>query len=271
MVLRTVKPSQDGETGSVRTVDRALEVLFALADMGAPAGLAEIARQTGLDKATAYRLLRALARRQLVRPTDQAGQYTLGYGVLRLSSAILGGADLRAVARPFMRRLRDATQETIALSVLVNDERVYVDQLQSPHELRWTVTIGESAPLYAGAAAKAILSFLPQDEQERILAQTTLVPLTPNTPRTPEELRRHIQETRTAGYSIARGERVSRGGIAIAAPIFDDTGRPIGALTVCVPSDRFGEAEMRRFCPELLEATRQISVHLGYRQPAPST
>ncbi|MER3399105.1 MAG: IclR family transcriptional regulator [Chloroflexota bacterium] len=249
-----------------QAVDRALTVLFALADAGRPLSPAEIGRLTGLSKPTVHRLIKALAAWDLVRPDDSSGRYTLGFGVLRLSSALVKDSDIRSIARPFMHRLRDLSGETVALSLLINRRRVYIDQVESPHPIRWVVRIGEAAPLYAGAAAKALLAHLPEGEQAEILKSISFVRLAPNTPSSPEELIPQLAEIRRSGLAFAFSERDS-GIAAVAAPFFDFTGRPVGALTICGPDHRFGWPEMERYREYLLSAVRAISAQLGYRLP----
>lgn len=265
----TSKSRHRSKAPTVRTVDRALDVLFYLADVGTPAALVEIANGTGLDKATVYRLLHAMRVRDLVHPAEEPGRYVLGLGVLRLSSAVLGGVDIRSVARPFMRQLCEMCAETLVLSILTGDRRVFIDQVESPNEVRWVAHIGQSAPLSAGSTSKAILAFLPEEERQAILGRTPFVAETPRSPKSAEELGQQLAEVRRDGVAYALGERVA--GIAgMSAPIFDHSGRPIGALTIGGPSHRFDLANEERLQKALLAATRDISAQLGYRvQPAP--
>lgn len=260
------RPSGEVAIPGAQAVDRAISILFALADAGRPLSLAEISRLTGLPKPTAHRILKALAAWHLVRAGESSGRYTLGFGVLRLSSALVKDSDIRAIARPFMQRLTDLSGETVALSLLINRRRVYIDQVESPHAVRWVVRIGEAAPLYAGAAAKALLAYLPEEEQAEILKGVKFVRLAPNTPRSAEELIPQLAEVRRSGVAFAFSER-DPGIAAVAAPFFDFSGRPVGALTICGPEHRFGWSEMERCREPLLSAVKAISAQLGYRLP----
>jgi DNA-binding IclR family transcriptional regulator len=243
-----------------------LDILFCLADSPESLGLLDISHNTGLDKSTTHRLLKALAARGMVKASAQSGRYRLGLAILGLSGGILGGMDLRSVAKPYMERLHDLAKETVALAVVADGYRVFVYQIESQHELRWVVQMGQRVSLYLGAAAKVMLAYLPADEQERIIEKTDFVPLTSNTPKNAVELRGQLAEIRAAGVAKALGERVS-GIAAVSAPIFDYTQQVIASVTVCGAHERFDTGAVDRICPPLIDAARNISRQLGYRGP----
>jgi DNA-binding IclR family transcriptional regulator len=228
--------------------------------------LLDISQRTGLEKSTTHRLLKALAARGMVKTSEESGRYRLGLAILALSEGIIGAADLRSVSRPYMQHLHDLANETVALAVLADGYRVFVSQIESVHELRWVVQIGQRVPLHLGAAAKVMLAFLPDDEQERIIRTSDFKPLTSNTPKNASELRRQLAEIRASGIAKALGERVS-GIIAVSAPVFDYTDRVVASITVCGAQERFGESSADKIHQPLTTAARSISRHLGYQGP----
>jgi DNA-binding IclR family transcriptional regulator len=165
-----------------------------------------------------------------------------------------------------MEHLHDLARETVALAVLADGYRVFVSQIESQHELRWVVQIGQRVPLYLGAAAKVMLAFLPDAEQERAIGKFDYKPLTSNTPKNPAELRRQLLEIRASGVAKALGERVS-GIVAVAAPVFDYTDRVIASVTVCGAQERFGESSVAQIRQPLKDAALSISRQLGYQGP----
>jgi DNA-binding IclR family transcriptional regulator len=256
--------SGGGRTPTVRTLNRALDILFCLADDQEPLSLLDISQRAGLEKSTAYRLLKALAARGMVKVSEQSGRYRLGLAILALSGGMLGAADLRSVARPYMQHLHELANETVALAVLADGYRVFVFQIESQHELRWVVQIGQRVPLYLGAAAKVMLAYLPADEQERIIRSSDFKPLTANTPRNASELRGQLTEICGSGIAKALGERVS-GIIAVAAPVFDYTERVIASITVCGAQERFDDAGVDRIRQPLAAAALSVSRQLGFQ------
>jgi DNA-binding IclR family transcriptional regulator len=137
----------------VGTLDKAVHILAALSP--GPKALAELVEATGLARATAHRLARALEAHGLVRRTDE-GQFALGLGLVALGRAAAESLPLAAAARPALEHLRDATGESVQLFVRDGDRRVCVASLESPHGLRTIVPMGASLSLDQGSAGRVL-------------------------------------------------------------------------------------------------------------------
>ncbi|HEX6499985.1 MAG TPA: IclR family transcriptional regulator [Micromonosporaceae bacterium] len=246
---------------------RVADVLLMFAKGPSALGVSEIARELGLSKAVVHRILQSLASRSLVRADAGTREYRLGPGAIALGVRALRDFDLRRAARPTLRRLRDATRETTTLSARVQDTRIYLDQYESPQEIKMTVPLGRPYPLYAGASSRVILAFLPEETIERIIADG-LEPLTAETIRDPVELRRVLAATRTSGWSASCGER-QQGAGSVAAPVFGIDGDVVGAISVCGPVNRFDASAVERYVPLLHAASEEVSRALGWHGPVP--
>lgn len=242
-------------------IDRALAVLGVLAEASQPMGVTEIARQIGLPKSVVHYHVTALVRNRYVEARPDR-RYHLGYAALRLGRGSYTNLELRSRALPHMRALHHDTCETVTLSVLIGRERVYVDQLVSPHEIKLAVELGRPIPLHAGASGRAILAFLPDDARETLLAQP-LERLSSGTVVDPAELRSLLESVRRTGVATSRSER-QEGGASVAAPIFDNHG-VTGSISVCGPEYRFDEPRLERYRPLLTTTARQLSRELGWR------
>ena len=102
--------------GGVQSVDRAVSVLEILAQRG-EAGVSEVAADIGVHKSTAFRLLAALEERELVEQTQERGKYRLGFGILRLASAVPGRLDVTQQARSGRQQLAAQLGETVNIAV----------------------------------------------------------------------------------------------------------------------------------------------------------
>lgn len=242
-------------------IDRALAVLGALADSSQPMGVTEIARRVGLPKSVVHYHVSALVRNRYVEARPDR-RYGLGTAALRLGRGGHSNLELRGRALPHMRSLHHDTWETVALSALVGEEHVFVDQLVSPQEVRLTVELGRPLPLYAGASGRAILAFLPEDARETLLARP-LERLAAGTVVDPAGLRTLLATVRETGTASSRSERQA-GVASVAAPVFDTHG-VAGALSVCGPEYRFDEARLERYRPLLISAAAELSGELGRR------
>ncbi|MGH3169723.1 MAG: IclR family transcriptional regulator [Trebonia sp.] len=161
---------------------RIADVLLMFTDGPASLGVTEIARELGLSKAVVHRILQSLADRSFVAADPVTHEYRLGQGAVALGTRVLRDLDLRRAARLVLRQLRDTTGETTTVSEVTNLSRVYLDQFESPQEIKMTVELGRRHPLHAGASGRAIRAFLPPDTIEQVIG-SGLPTLTPETTR----------------------------------------------------------------------------------------
>lgn len=244
------------------TAARVADVLLLFTSGPDTLGVSEIARELDLSKAVVHRILQSLASRSLVRADAGTRGYRLGPGAIALGARALRDFDLRSTARPTLRRLRDLTRETTTLSALVGDTRLYLDQYESPQEIKMTVSLGRPFPLHAGASSRAMLAFLPEEAVERVISGG-LRRLTPETILDPDDLRRRLTATRAHGYATSRGEREDGAG-SVAAPVFGVDGEVLGSISVCGPVSRFDPATVDRYVPLVRSAAAEISAALGW-------
>src|ERR1700758_1460280 len=155
--------------GAVQSVDRAVAILEILARDG-EAGVTEVARELGVHKSTASRLLAALDRRELVAQDAARGKFRLGVGLLRLAGAAARGLDLTQESRPVCRALAQEVGETVNLAILSGRDALYLDQVAGPAALSPPNWAGKRIPLHATSDGKVLLAYLPEAELAECLA-----------------------------------------------------------------------------------------------------
>lgn len=255
--------------GGTEGAGRVADVLLAFLNGPHALGVSAIARELDLSKAVVHRILQTLVHRGLLAPDAAQRGYRLGPAAAALGARALRESDLRAAAYPVLRELQQATGETTTLSALVPGGRVYVDQVESSREIKMTVEVGRRFPLHAGSSSVSILSFLPDERIEEVLAGP-LEQLTERTIVDPELLRRRVLEVRSRGYTCSDGERQDGAG-SVAAPLFGLDGHVEGAISVCGPAARVDAAARDRFVPLLTAAAERVSRALGWRGGLPIT
>ena len=166
---------------SVQAVERACDLLFLIASSPAGLGVTEIATRLGLSKSAVHRLLVALSNKSMIRQESRTQQYRLDAKVLELVLPFRSQNDILAIARPFLEDLRDRYQETAVLALREGFSCRLVAHAASPHELRYSPTIGRVMPLHWGAFGKAILASLPAVELEAFFRDTEMSPVTERT------------------------------------------------------------------------------------------
>jgi DNA-binding IclR family transcriptional regulator len=242
-------------------IDRTLAVLDALAEHGEPMRITELANRIGLSKSVVHYHLSALLRNRYVDVNSQR-RYVLGAAALRLGRNSYASGELRLRAGPYMRSLHELTRETVTLTTLLGNERIYVDQLVSPHEIKMSVELGRPFPLHAGSSGKAILAFLPERVRDSILGGS-LERLTSRTPTEPHALEVELAAIRRQGSAISRGER-QPGAASVAAPVLDGSS-VVGSMSVCGPEYRFDEAAVERYRDLVHAAAAKLSAELTRR------
>ena len=249
----------------IRSVDRAVAILDLLAQEGWRAG-AEVARELGVHRSTALRLLATLERHGLVERDPRTAKYRLGRRLAQLASAVRGEADLRQAGRPVLEDLARTLGETVTLDVLDGDELVPVEQATGSTSVVSVNWLGTRSPAHCTASGKVIMAFAPVPSRARLL-EGPLARLTPNTIVDRAELEAQLIAARAAGYARTF-EELEVGLNAVAAPVWSATGEVVAALDVSGPAHRLA-AEGR---PELISRTREaaedLSHRLGYRPRA---
>jgi IclR family acetate operon transcriptional repressor len=245
-------------------VERAVEILFLLAERG-EATVSELAHATGSGPSAVHRILTALQRKGLVEQASETRRYRLSWTILALGRSVGERVELRALALPHMTALRDLSGETVTLNVRSGFQRICVECVESPHELRWRAEIGRPLPLFSGASGKALLAALGDHDLERYLATVPREPLTPYTQTTRAALLAEVRRIRRRGYCLAGQDRVP--GLAGVSAAVGEAG--LAALTIAGPVERCTRPRLAAWARPLLAATRTISGLLG-AEPGPA-
>lgn len=249
------------DSGLVRSVLRALELLELLGSAREPVGIVQLARTLGLPPSTAHRLCRSLVRAGFIAQDPATGRYTVGPNLLRLSAD--WGADLLLgpQAEEVVRRLRDQLGETAFLAVPRHDSALVVAVAEAEDWLRAGPRPKELLPLHATAAGKLLLAYSPPGWVSAWLGRSVLQRYTDRTIVNPEQLRRQLEEIRSRGFAT-EDEEFARGVRSLAVPVrlWDD--RTVAALAVAGPARRFRPQDSRPTLDLVLRAAAELSAAL---------
>ena len=235
MVAGTARPTRPESTGGTEAADRVADVLVLFAQSDRPLGVSEIARSLSLSKAVVHRILQSLTSRSLLQLVQGDSTYVLGPAATSRHQGVEpdGRAHTR-LTHPSEAARR--TCETTTLSVLVGHQRIYLDQYESPQEVKMVVELGPRYPLHSGASSRSILAFLPRTFIDEAVRQLETAKPGVDT----EGYLRELVEVRRKGYAVSRNER-NIGAAAIAAPFFDAAGNVMGSVSSSGPDFRYGE------------------------------
>lgn len=253
--MSTEAKSQKGEAG-LRTVQRAVDILYCFSQEVQELSLTEIANEIKLAKSTTTRLLATLEQNDLIQKNPATMKYRLGYGMYYFGHIAGKSIKIREIAKPIMDRLRDQTSETVNLYLLDKEMRSCVEQSEGLQSVRHLVKIGERLPLWAGAGGKAILAYQSPAYQEEIFTQV------PSHSRV-DDLRKELPVIRADGSASSLDER-EVGSAAVAAPIFDIEGKVSACLSVSGPTHRFTPSFVEELLVQVREGATTISEQLGF-------
>jgi DNA-binding IclR family transcriptional regulator len=224
---------------SIAVLDRAFSILEVLARAGRPLTLAELSRESRLPKPTTHRILRSLRDLGYADQADRRGTYRLSD---RLISLRQHGRDasVREKALPMMQRLHQAFDETVNLGLLEGVYIRYAHVLETAQPLRWIVKPGARDAFHTTALGRAIVAFLPGQQQERLVTKACSLERPADRRAVRARLERELAATRARGCALEEEETVA--GVACVAAPLGAFGEPLAAVSVSVPVNRFTQA-----------------------------
>jgi DNA-binding IclR family transcriptional regulator len=226
------------------------------------ATLATIARETGLNKTTAFYLLSSLVDLGFVERLDQAGGFQLGLRNLELGKAVQRRMSIIDTARPALTRLCFATKETVNLAVPYLFDALIVESLESTHGVRVTSYAGTRAPYHATALGKVILAHFDEASRHAIYDSRGLDAITPNTLTNVSTLEAQLAEIRRVGHGFDL-EEMEDSAQCVAGPIFDGFGKVAASISIAGPKNRMTVVALTAIAALIKAETTEIGRRLG--------
>lgn len=238
----------------VESLARGLMVITAFGEGRSELTLTDVARATGLARATARRALITLEHLGYV--TAHARVFRLTPRVLGLGFPPLSRTSLPEIAAPHLTGLSQRLHESVSLAVLTGDEIQYTARIATSRVLSVHISVGTRLPAYATSLGRVMLADLPEPPP------TELRPLTPRTITDPGRLKAVLDRVREDGYAFV-DEELEEGLRSIAVPVRDRGGRVLAAVNVAMHSSRRTSAQcVDEVLPELLATAGSIEADL---------
>jgi len=246
----TAEPSPQTVIGKVR------RILDALAASDGVLGLSELARRSGVAKATAHRLCQDLVAWGVVERAGDA--FRLGPRLFELGSQVPGRRQFREAALPFLEDLSSATGHTAHLAAVDGHDVIYVERLPGRASRAVPSSVADRLPLHGTATGRCLLAFGPPELLARVL-EGPLLARTDASITSPEALCAAVETARRDGIAVERGEVVT-GLLSVGAPVFELGGRLAGAISLTGP---IGELDADEVTPLVRLAAAGLSRRLG--------
>jgi DNA-binding IclR family transcriptional regulator len=229
------------------TLGKAMDVLDAVASSPSPPRFTDLLGRIDQPRGTLHRQISNLVEEGLLSVRGDHA-YELGVRLLRLASKAWSDNQFRLVAEPHLRRLHDATGETVHLGVLAGSEVVYLDKVEGRQTVRMHSQIGNASPIYCTGVGKAALAALPEIEVERRIGAVQFRRHTPNTLDGADALRREVEDIRQAGIAFDREEH-EPGIHCVAASVYSRDRVFVAGVSVTAPAYRIPMARLVEWAP----------------------
>ncbi|AZO93784.1 IclR family transcriptional regulator [Halocella sp. SP3-1] len=247
----------------VQSLNRALDVIEKLVESNKSMGVTELSDSLGLHKSTVYRLLATLGYRGYIEQDDY-NKYKVGLKLFEIGGLVLTSLDLREQIKPYLKRLREETSETVHLGIMDKTEVVYIDKEETSETIRMYSRIGRRVPAHCTSLGKVILAYSKPDLIDQVV-KNGLTGCTDKTIIGENQFRKHIKEVFEQGYAIDDEEH--RMGIrCISGPIFNFNQDVIASFSISAPINRMTYERIDELVEVVHRYTKQISAAFGYKQ-----
>lgn len=250
-----------GAQNTIKSLDRALEVLVQLGEMQGGT-LSEIAGALDQSPATVYRVLTTFQGRGFADFDEQNQIWSIGPAAFLTGSHFLRRTSLVERARPIMRDLMEATGETANLGIERDGKVLFLGQVETHATIRAFFPPGTASAMHSSGIGKALLSRMDDKRQRQVLAASKMEQFTPHTLTDPEAMIADLHATKARGYAID-GEERNIGMRCIAAPVYNVFGEAVAGISVSGPTSRITEGRIAELATPVMDAAARLTRAIG--------
>jgi DNA-binding IclR family transcriptional regulator len=262
-MVRSRFPRTDG--AGVKSAERVLSIIELLTTVEQPMAFTAIHKKLGYPRSSLHGLLRTLVNRGWLETSADSRDYVLGIRAWEAGNTYARTLNLATRAIPYMRKVRDALDETVRLAVLNGRHIVYIAKVDGTQRLVLASEIGRRLEAHATALGKVLLAGLAPNDLNRRLRDVALERCTPNTITDVDGLKKELARVRAAGYA-RDNEEYTIGVRCVAVPVRNGARETVAAMSVSVPKIRFGAQRQAYALQHLRQAAVDLSFALGYRR-----
>lgn len=252
---------------SIQTVRNALRLLESFSDHD-ELGVSELSRKLALHKNNVFRLLATLEEQGYIEQCPRSERYRLGLRCLELGRSFARGHHLLGAARAVLEDLTERTNESSHLGVLSDFEVVHVDGELPSNLILSASRVGRRLPLHSTALGKVLLGCGSEKAREHFdrkwLRPNGLEAITSATITDRDKFFEHLRTVAVQGFALDL-EETEAGLHCLAAPVFDERGGVVAALSISGPTSRLQEERLHgELETEVTEAAQKLSRALGH-------
>jgi DNA-binding IclR family transcriptional regulator len=246
---------------TIKSVIKAFDVIDYIAYSDKELGVTEISEALDYGVSATYHLLNTLKECNIIEQSKTTKKFKLSLRLWQIGMLAYRQNYISTSLKPYLRRLKELTGETSNLTILDNNQVVYIAQEESDSLLKMFTKIGASAPLHCTGAGKILLAFQSQSKQEYILNSIELSKHTDNTITTKDGLLVELGKIKERGYGFDEGER-EIGVCCIGAPVFGVNNEIIACISISGPESRFTKENKEKWIDIILEVSKEATSYI---------
>lgn len=247
-----------GENTATKSLKKTLKLIDVMKYEKNGISVSNLSEKLDMPVATTYRILSTLTEYSYLNQDVETKKYRLGLKFLDISRHILDGIDLRKQAHPYMTDLAKQTEETCHLSVMEDNEVIYIDRVECLLNIRSTFKIGLRVMAHLSASGKAMMSHLPTTELELLINNLDFALGTKYSLKSKQALLKELASVKEQGFAIDN-EEFELGGRCIGVAILDNYGYPWAAISLSGPSNRLSMEYLKNeLSKPLIKAAKNI-------------
>lgn len=248
-----------------KSAARVADILELLANSEESIGITEISNLLDIPKSSTFDIVYTLVEKGFLEVADKRLRtFKLGLKTFTIGAAFLRKGNLVEIARPYLEKVMQETQDTVFLGVENKGDIVYLDKVEAISEgIKPTATLGYTNPMSITGLGRAILSTYPPEKVRTIVGEDPLVTKTRYSISRYDDLMKELEATRKRGYAI--DTRESQEEICcVAAPIYDYSNKAIAAISIASLAYKMNETRQKELGKIIVETALEISSRLGF-------
>lgn len=248
--------TKDNRKG-IKSIETGFQIIEQVSKSDHPLTITELSELTGMPKSQLHRYLISLCRINVLERGDDL-RYSLGHKLVSIGLKALRDIDIQERAYPFIKRLNEKLDETVALAVWIKDEGpTFISWEESKKPININVRIGSLVPLTNNATGNIFLAYYNREQTSDLIEreiQEKKVDV--------GELNTLIENVKKDGYGFTTN--YLPGISAISAPVFNQHDELVAAITIVGLSESLDVSKTSVVTKNLKETAKDLSKSIGF-------
>jgi len=201
--------SNEGSIKLVKSAIRTLQFFAVFAEKKRPLSLGELAEYLDAPKSSCHELIHTFIHLGYLISIDGGKSLYPSRRLFEMAQQINQFNPIKERVENELKRLRDATGETVFIGRLQGSKVVYSDVFDGTHVIRYTATAGDLKTVHASALGKALLGSLDELAQNQLITELKLTRFNDNTITRKKDLKDNLRQCEARGLYTTVGEHLA--------------------------------------------------------------